>query len=186
MTDTNHRPVRTTIVFGLFCGLAFIPLSTGLSILIYFPRAFAITLWLFVAVYSILLARIARKKMTDVFFPLIVLFLLSISGQFYLSFIVMSAGVLSWVRSGICFKGRRFLIAEMITFFPGAAALVCFMPHSAVTWALSIWLFFLVQSLYFNLTDLGQDRSEKSGVDDFEQAKRAAERILSERPRILF
>lgn len=186
MTGTNLRPVRTTIFFGLICGLAFVPLSTSLSALINFPKAFAITLWFFFTVYCMLLARMGQKKLTDVFFPLIFLFLIAVSGQFYLSFIVMSVCVLSWIRSGICFKGRRFLIAELITFLPGMAALVCFMPHSTITWALSIWMFFLIQSLYFNVVDFGQDRPEKFDVEDFEQAKRGAEQILSERRPLFF
>ena len=55
---------------------------------------------------------------------------------------------------------------------------VQFNPHSTLTWALGIWMFFLIQSLYFTvMTDMGEDNVTPP-VDAFEQARIKADGIL--------
>ncbi|MHC1728397.1 MAG: hypothetical protein AB9866_20740 [Syntrophobacteraceae bacterium] len=50
----------------------------------------------------------------------------------------------------------------------------------AAAWALGVWMFFLVQSLYFVLTGNAGDLEEAETVPDpFEKARRQAEEILS-------
>jgi hypothetical protein len=62
----------------------------------------------------------------------------------------------------------------------GAALVASFFPHSTVAWALGVWMFFLVQSLYFVLTgDMGDGEEEDVVLDPFEKARRQAEEILS-------
>ena len=62
----------------------------------------------------------------------------------------------------------------------GGVLLACFTPHSTVTWAMAIWMFFLVQSLYFVFfREVGEAEQEKVELDSFEQAKGQAEKILS-------
>jgi len=70
------------------------------------------------------------------------------------------------------------LIIEFFLTLGGAALITCFIPDSMFTWALGIWMFFLVQSLYFVI--LG-DRSlkEKVTADPFEEAMIQAEKIIS-------
>ena len=56
--------------------------------------------------------------------------------------------------------------------------------YSAVTgvtliWALGVWLFFLIQALYFVLFEYQSDCQTKIEVDPFEKAKMAAQKILS-------
>ena len=88
--------------------------------------------------------------------------------------------IFSWIRSGICFQifFSRALIIEFFLTWGSAALITCFTPDSMFTWALGIWMFFLVQSLYFVI--LG-DRSlkEKVAVDPFEEAMMQAEKIIS-------
>jgi hypothetical protein len=49
-----------------------------------------------------------------------------------------------------------------------------------VTWGLAVWMFFLVQSLYFVFfRDLGEGVEEKVELDPFDLARSQAERILS-------
>jgi len=46
-------------------------------------------------------------------------------------------------------------------------------------WALGVWLFFLIQALYFVLFEYQSEPQIKIEVDPFEKAKMAAEKILS-------
>jgi hypothetical protein len=56
-----------------------------------------------------------------------------------------------------------------------------FTPGSAFAWVLGIWMFFLIQSLYFvifeNRAIIPKDQYE---TDPFERASRQAEAILSD------
>jgi len=51
-------------------------------------------------------------------------------------------------------------------------------PRTAVTWALGIWLFFLIQSLYFMIIDTAFENRPEEPPDAFEQARMRAEGIL--------
>ena len=46
-------------------------------------------------------------------------------------------------------------------------------------WSLGIWLFFLVQTLFFVVGESGGIRPAGAGEDAFERARREAERILA-------
>ena len=50
---------------------------------------------------------------------------------------------------------------------------------SPLWWALGIWLFFLVQTLFFVVGESGGIRPAGAGEDAFERARREAERILA-------
>ena len=89
-------------------------------------------------------------------------------------------GVLSWIRSGICFTGTplRALIAELVTVVGGAALVAFQVPSSTVGWAVGIWLFALVQSLYFFIIPGRDLRDVHTSADPFEEARRELEKVL--------
>jgi hypothetical protein len=178
----SGKPVRTTIVMGLAFGLLFVPFCTTLNLLLPWQGAFRLTLWFFLAAYSLVLCRWAGAGLLACGFPLAILLASSFwlrSGHDFLLLLVL---VLGWVRSGVCFRKSlwKALGAEVLVGLGGAALVGSFAPHSMVVWALGVWLFFLVQSLYFVLTgDLGDTEEADIALDPFEKARRQAEEILS-------
>jgi hypothetical protein len=178
----SGKPVRTTIVMGLAFGLLFVPFCTTLNLLLPWQGAFRLTLWFFLAAYSLVLCRWAGAGLLACGFPLAILLASSFwlrSGHDFLLLLVL---VLGWVRSGVCLRKSlwKALGAEVLVGLGGAALVGSFAPHSMVVWALGVWLFFLVQSLYFVLTgDLGDTEEAEIVLDPFEKARRQAEEILS-------
>jgi hypothetical protein len=70
--------------------------------------------------------------------------------------------------------------AELAISFGGGVLVVYLAPHSQVSWAMTVWMFFLIQSLYFVIFgDIGAAEKEKQRLDPFEQARGQAEKILS-------
>lgn len=179
------RPMLTTVLYGLLCGVVFIPAVMALSGVLYWSMALRLSIWLCLTGYLFLLTRWARVTMVSVLFPLMLPLLLVFWGGSTSGFLLFALIILSWVRSGICFnKGIiEALAAEAALSLGGWALLACFTPHSTVTWAMAVWMFFLVQSLYFVfLGDIGEVEQEKVELDPFEQARGQAEQILSTGP----
>ena len=176
----SNRPVRTTIFFGLICGLLFIPVRMFFEYTVLWPLVFRLTIFAFVAAYSFILASWAGRRRVSVLFPLLFLFLFTFGQSSSATFLLLSLGMLSWIRSGICF-GKAFvrsLGAEIVFSIGGGALVAYFNPQGALTWALGIWMFFLIQSLYFMvMTDLAETDAAAPG-DPFEQARMKAEGIL--------
>jgi len=181
----TKRPMLTTIIYGLLCGISFVPTVMVMSSFLYWSTAFRLAIWLSLAGYLVILTKWGRASLLSILFPLLLLLLLVFWGDTNSAFLFLALGVLSWVRSGICFQGGlvKPLLAEL-TFCLGGGALVAFFtPHSAVTWGLAVWMFFLVQSLYFVFfRDLGEAVGEKVELDPFALARSQAERILSAGP----
>ena len=177
------RPVRATIVFGAFSALTVMPLAWGLAGVMGWSPAFKLVLWLDLSVYAILLARWSGQRTTSVIFPLALLLGAALWPGGPTAFLLLGLGVLSWIRSGVCFRDApvRAAAAEAAT-AAGGAGLVSFLgPHTALTWAVSIWLFALVQALYFFLVPVADAEPESSlGADPFDQAHREALRVLDE------
>ena len=74
----------------------------------------------------------------------------------------------------------KTLTAEIAISLGGGALVSVFAPHTTVTWAMAVWMFFLVQSLYFVVVrDIGEAEEEQVVRDPFEQARGQAEKILS-------
>jgi hypothetical protein len=182
-----QRPVLTTLLFGLFCGISFIPLGLVLENTFSRPNAICLALWLFTAGYSILLCRWSRQKLMPASYPVLFLFLTVFLVQSTGAFFLLALAVISWVRSGLCFpqgRGIRFTV-ELFLCVAGGALITAFKPGSLLAWALGIWLFFLLQALYFAIFDgsiAAWDRQHEPATDSFEQAFRRAEDILSEPP----
>jgi len=183
---TAATPLRTTLVFGLGSALMFIPLhlffSTILSGLVYSTLIFRLVLWTYLGLYAVLLARWGKQKnLVRVLFPLAFLLAAVFAVGTRSAFLLIFLAVLSWIRSGICFPGAvlKTVAAEVLVCFGGAGLVSYFNPHSLSAWAMGIWLFFLIQALYFLFReDKTESKSERSDADPFETARKGAEKIL--------
>ena len=179
----SQHPIRTTIFFGLICALSFIPANLALNYVLHGPSVINLTLWLYAAGYSLLLSRWSKKPILSNGFPLLLLFVTSFLVDSTTAFYLLSLVVISWIRSGICFRnpcGIK-LVAELLLCVFGGIPVAVFTPGSAFGWMPGIWMFFLIQSLYFvifeNRAIMPQDQYE---TDPFERASRQAEAILSD------
>ena len=182
-----HRPVLTTVLFGLVCGISFVPLNLVLNHIFFRPNAICLTLWLFTAGYAVLLCRWCRQKLMPVSYPVLFLFLTVFLVQSTISYFILALAVISWIRSGLCYQEhcKIRLMVELLLCLSGGALVAGFTPGSALAWALGIWLFFLLQSLYFALFDSNPatlDSQYEQEPDLFERASRQAEDILSAMP----
>jgi len=175
------KPVRTTVFFGLISALLIFPVVWLLTDRWGWSTAFKLTLWADLAVYSVLLVRWSRARLLPVLFPLGLLLGVALWPWSYAGFFLLALGILSWIRSGICFKAPplRLITAETVTMAGGAALVAAWNPVSPLAWALSFWLFFLVQALYFFMMPGYSKQSRGSeNRDPFETAFQEAERML--------
>jgi hypothetical protein len=138
-------------------------------------------LWADLALYGVLMARWSGVRLLSLLFPLAILLGSALWPGAYSSFFILALGVFAWMRSGLCFQGAplRALSAEVLTLGGAAGLLLFFGSHSSVAWALTICLFFLIQSIYFFIVptrrSISKTRSEK---DPFEQAVEEAKKVL--------
>ena len=178
----SRRPMFTTILYGLLAGMSFIPMVMVISSLIHWTAAFRLAIWFVLAGYLVLLTRWGRASLFSIVFPLLLLLLLVFWGETNSAFLFLALGVLSWVRSGICFQGGllKTLATEAALCLGSGALVLFFTPHSAITWGVTVWMFFLVQSVYFVVfADFGEKSEKQVEIDPFHQARTRAERILS-------
>ena len=180
--NSTAKPIRSTIVWGLFSGFAFIPLCAGISHVLFWPLGFQVSIWILLAGYGVLLARWAQKPLGSIFIPLLLQFLAAFLIRSTDVFLFLALVNLSWIRSGFCFNQRSFgkrLGVEMV-FGPGAALFVLgWVPAVSIPWALGVWLFFLTQALYFVLFEYRYDAEAGIKADPFEKAQMAAQKILA-------
>ena len=173
--------VRTPLVYGFISALAVIPAAWMLAGPAGWPMAFKLALWTDLFFYAILLARWSNKGLIAIGFPLVLLLGTAIWPGVYNGFFFLGLGVLGWIRSGICFSGSplRAVAAEIITLSGGAGLAALLGPGSSVTWAISIWLFFLVQALYFFIVPATKRfTTAQADEDPFELARREIQRVL--------
>jgi hypothetical protein len=178
---THSSPFRTTIVYGLACALAFIPLYLVSEHVTDWPRSFFLAAWALMAGYFYLLTRWSDRRAGNIGFPLLLLLMAAFLGDSPAAFGMFALTTLAWVRSVICFSscGNR-LVAETIACLGGGSLPAIFGPVSVVSWALCIWMFFLVQSLYFLFNAKEEERESRSRRDPFVRARLQAEKILGE------
>ena len=180
---TSRHPIRTTLFFGLICGLSFIPANLALSYLLPGSRPIYLTLWLYAAGYSLLLSRWNKKPILTSGFPLLLLFVMSFLVNSLAAYYLLSLVVFSWIRSEICIPnpdGRK-LVVELLLCILGGIPAVAFTPASASAWVPAIWMLFLIQALYFAIFEIKAIAPEDPYQTDlFEQASRQAEAILSD------
>ena len=178
---TISRPIRSTIVFGLIGGLFFGPLAVGLSYVIFVSAAFCLTIWIYQAIYSVWLVKGCGKNIASIVFPL----LLSLLSIFWIDSVstnlMITIGTFSWIRSGICYPDRftKRFIAEAVLCAGGGLLVTSFAPISVLNWSIAIWMFILIQALYFVIFDNSLTVQHKLKQDPFEAAREQAENILA-------
>ena len=176
-----NAPVRTTIVYGLISALGVWPAAGLLAVPLGWAAAFKLMLWVILSGYAMLLVRWSGHRITVLLLPLVLLLGTAFWPGIYGAFFFMAMGILAWIRSGICFNATplRAVIAETLTIGCGAGLVVVLNPGTTVTWSLSIWLFILIQSLYFFIVPAPFHQMRKTPPEDpFERASRNAKRIL--------
>jgi Na+/H+-translocating membrane pyrophosphatase len=178
-----QRPIAAILGFGLIGGLSFIPVSLALEAVVSPPSAMCLTLWLFAAAHGFLLRQWSGRKSSIVLFPILVLLLAAFLVDSIAAFFLLMLAVTSWIRSGICFTEKRTakLAVEILLCGIGATLVALFTPGTAFGWALGIWLFFLLQSLYFVIFEnriMAPENKHEFALDSFERASRQAEIIL--------
>ena len=117
-------------------------------------------------------------------YPVLFLFLTVFLVQSIGAFFFLALAVTSWIRSGLCYQEhcKIKLMVELLLCLAGGTLVALFTPGSALTWTLGIWLFFLLQALFFALFDSNPatlDSQYEQVADPFERASRQAEEILS-------
>lgn len=175
------RPVRTTIVYAIFSGIAVVPAALLLSPTFGWTTALKSVLWADLALYAVMMARWSRAGLLPVLLPLVLLLGAALWPGTYSGFFVLALGVFAWIRSGVCFPGAplRALTAEVITLVGGSGLLLFFGAHSSLAGALNICLFYLIQSLYFFIVPTGQHRFRRTDRrDPFEQAAEEARKVM--------
>ena len=175
------HPIRNTIIYGLFCGLSFIPLSLGMNVFAPWSRAIGLTFWLFLAGYALLLNLWDKKYQITTVFPLLLLLPVIFLTDSMVLFFILALIVTGWIRSGICYQktGIMGIAMELLLCFSGGLLVLTFTPASVYAWALGVWMFFLVQALYFVFFEPDVNRQFYAGMDSFEKASKQAETILS-------
>jgi hypothetical protein len=182
ITKSTIRPIRSTIVWGLIGGLVYIPLCSALSLMVFWPLGFRLSLWILLAGYAALLSRWASRPLRSMGLPLLLLLLSAGWIESATAFLFTAIVILGWIRSGICFRRKplpKRLGAEVALGLGSVLLVFGAVPGVTPVWALGVWLFFLIQALYFVLFEYQRDSQTKIEVDPFEKAKMAAEKILS-------
>jgi len=177
------HPLRNTIFYGFICGLTFVPVSLMFNAFIPWSQAACLTLWFFSTGYALLLSRWGTKNRLSVVFPLLFLLAAIFLIDAMVSYFILALIVISWIRSGICYQetGARGLAVELVLCTSGAVLVQIFTPGSVFAWALGVWLFFLIQTLFFAVFAPAENQQDDSSrLDAFELASRQAERILSD------
>jgi hypothetical protein len=181
--NSKISPVAATLILAavaavLIAMVAALPLRPAARI-----TAANATIFLCLAAYSAFLARSSGCSLQVLFAPLFMLSaVLAVAGS-VTAFVVPAAAGLSWVRSGICFPGSltRRLCAEALTCPAGLALAWLLQPSGPYGSALGIWMFGLVQALYFVVIDVERTGlPEKKGQDKVTQAHRRADALLRE------
>ena len=178
------RPVLMTLLFGLVCGISYIPLNLGLNMIFWWPKAIHLTLWLFSTGYGLLMGHWSKNKISPILFPLLILLLAAFLVESAAAFFLFAMAITSWIRSGICFQNRAGIkvVVEILLCVAGGILVAAYTPGSPFGWVLGTWLFFLLQALYFVVFDgkaiLGEEKHDLE-TDPFERASRGAEEILS-------
>lgn len=174
------RPVLMTIIFGLVCGACLVPTVMLLRIFLHWPVPSRLAIWLYLAVYGFMLAKWNKTGLASTAWPLFVplAFAFSnISEVFWLASVLLT---LSWIRSSAALaKSPAMAIGkEMFVCLGGASLVALCAPNGGVAWSLGVWLFFLVQSLWF-VSFSAVDAVRETDPDPFERARKRAEDILA-------
>jgi hypothetical protein len=116
------------------------------------PIMIRFLIWLAVGVYGVLYCQWTGQDYGALVLPLWIGFAAACSTMTILEYLVSAMGLLVWVRSGRCYRNRRFLRAvglDLLFCYGGLAGMV-WMAQSlrmALLWV--IFAFFFLQGLFF-------------------------------------
>ncbi len=184
MKNLRH-PLLVTVLYGFGSGLSLICLSLVFGALPFRFDATCLMLWLSAAGYSVLLCRWSGHRLKSIFFPLLFLGLAIYLVPSRISNFLLALVGMSWVRSGICFPqiGGIKIGVELLLCLVGAGMVAMFSPATPLSWALAIWLLFLLQAAYFVMTNDSPAAPKgefERPSDPFEQSSRQAMAILAQ------
>jgi hypothetical protein len=157
-------------------------LSLPIDLMLPWPLGCQILLWVLLAGYAILMSRWSSKPLAAVRLPLVLLLIAAVLIPGPPGIVIATTGILGWIRSGIFFNQSPIATRYLVEIGLGLGAslpLYVVVPAVPLTGALGIWLFFLIQALYFVIFDYQGIRAGRLEADPFDSAKMAAEQILS-------
>ena len=184
MKNLRH-PLLATVLYGFGSGLALISLSLVFGALPFRFDAIRLMLWLSAAGYSVLLCRWSGNRLKSIIFPLLFLGLAIYLVPSRSSNFLLTLAGMSWIRSGICFAqiGGIKIGIELLLCLIGAGMVGMFSPATPLSWALAVWLLFLLQAAYVVMTNDSPAASKgefERPSDPFEQSSRQAMAILAQ------
>jgi hypothetical protein len=141
------------------------------------------TMMLCLATYAVLLARMSARPIRAIAAPVLMLAAVLLVASSVSGFLVPAAAGLSWIRSGLCFPGpvARRIAAEALLSAAGLALCAALSPSGILGWALGVWMFFLIQALYFVvIADLPFRRSDPLGFEARNALRSRAQGLLRE------
>jgi hypothetical protein len=176
-------PINASLIFAaaaalLFAAVMILPFRLA-------PRSttWNAAMFLCLAAYAALLCRLSGKGLRVLFAPFLILSaVLAVAGSLA-GFVVPAAAGLCWIRSGICFSGpiARRVLAETLT--GGAGLLLCavLQPPGLTGRVLGLWMFFLIQALYFVIIDTAPGpRGESADRDPRQTVRSRVQALLRE------
>ena len=173
-------PVRTTILYGFTAALFFIPAVILMAKMMAWPLAFRLAIWAIILGYSYLLVSWSGKGSVQIIFPQLILLAAALWSNSVVFFLVLAILVLGWIRQRCFMKSSvKALLIETVVSGGAVALILFFNPHSTPSLAISTWLFFLVQSLYFVFFYPAATAGSMTLPDRFTRACKQAEEILS-------
>lgn len=159
-------PITATATFG---GAAALLSAGAISLPLHFvawPARLNAMLFLCLAAYAALLARLSARPIRTFAAPILLLSAVLVSAASVTGFVIPAAAGLAWIRSGICFPGPvvRRAAAETFTLAAGLALCGVLRPSGTAGWALGLWMFFLIQALYFAFVDPAPARDPRQSL----------------------
>jgi hypothetical protein len=142
-----------------------------------------LALFLCLAAYAALLARMSRTSIRALAGPFLLLAAVLPVAASAGGFALPAAAGLAWIRSGICLRGPivRRVAAEALTAAAGLSICAGLRPPGASGWVLAVWMFFLIQALYFVIVEAPPAASgELPARDPRESLRRRAQALLRE------
>lgn len=176
------KPMILTILFGMVCALLYVPWMRGANSVFPWLISFRLIIWCYLVCYAIALTQWSRGNLKLLLFPLTILLGMIVLERSHTVFLLLCLGILAWIRSSVCFQRSWLLMlaTEAMLGLGGGALVLWLNPRTNFVWALGIWMFFLVQSLYFVMGGEPDTESTEEQEDDlFERACRQAEKLLS-------
>jgi len=180
MTSTRS-PAIATISLGLVFGLLFAPMVRGFGLLLPHPYPTRLTVWLYLYVYGVFLAGWNAASGSRAVFPLFLMGVVQFAAGTQPVFWCLILVTLSWLRSGVFCPGGplKTLAKEFLVCGGGGLLTTAFHPRTLAEFALAVWLFTLIQALYFVMFPVSSNGVGPGlGTDTFEKARQAAEQIL--------